>query len=197
MTDRLPFRRLSSPEARELIEEMFADLPGAALLVVDEDLRLVLAVGDALRASGFDAVTLAARSLNDLTPLEGSSVVSSIRDALLGTPFTCEHKNEGRVFLSRGTPLRGASGGVGAVLVILFDVTELWEANEVARTLAEGLKQAMASRAEIEQAKGILMGQLRISADEAFELLRKQSQHENVKVRELARELVCRSAARP
>jgi len=62
------------------------------------------------------------------------------------------------------------------------------------RELANQLHEAMASRASIEQAKGIIMGTVGCGPDEAFERLVQQSQHENVKVRELAEELVRRCA---
>lgn len=52
------------------------------------------------------------------------------------------------------------------------------------------LEQALASRAVIDQAKGILMERLGGNADDAFEELRRRSQAENRKVRDLARELV-------
>jgi AmiR/NasT family two-component response regulator len=52
------------------------------------------------------------------------------------------------------------------------------------------LEQALVSRAVIEQAKGIVMGRDRCDAEEAFLRLRRRSQHENRKVRDLARELV-------
>ena len=42
------------------------------------------------------------------------------------------------------------------------------------------LEEALQSRGTIERAKGILMVLRRCTADEAFALLRKQSQHENV-----------------
>ena len=45
----------------------------------------------------------------------------------------------------------------------------------------------------IEQAKGILMAQSRCSADEAFAMLRAASQRSNVKVRDLAEEIVGRA----
>jgi GAF domain-containing protein len=60
--------------------------------------------------------------------------------------------------------------------------------------LTQQLQEALTSRATIDQAKGILMGQHGVGADEAFELLRRQSQRENRKLRELAQELVDRSA---
>jgi AmiR/NasT family two-component response regulator len=56
--------------------------------------------------------------------------------------------------------------------------------------LATGLAEAMRSRAVIEQAKGILIGDKRVSADEAFALLVRMSQNANVKVRDVAQRLV-------
>ena len=55
---------------------------------------------------------------------------------------------------------------------------------------ATNLTAAMESRAAIEQAKGIIMATTRCTADEAFDLLRQQSQRENRKLRELAVEPV-------
>jgi hypothetical protein len=55
-----------------------------------------------------------------------------------------------------------------------------------ARTLATNLREALESRAVIDQAKGVLMSTHQIDADQAFALLARRSQQENVKVRELA-----------
>ena len=56
--------------------------------------------------------------------------------------------------------------------------------------IAEQLTTAMQSRAVIEQAKGILMGQHRCTADQAFALLVERSQRANRKLREVAQSLV-------
>lgn len=61
---------------------------------------------------------------------------------------------------------------------------------EAQQQLAEQLRDAMASRAVIEQAKGILMAERRVGGDEAFALLVTLSQHSNRKLREVARALV-------
>jgi GAF domain-containing protein len=58
------------------------------------------------------------------------------------------------------------------------------------RNLSEQLRTAMASRATIEQAKGIIMATVGCDADTAFERLAQQSQHENRKLREIAEDLV-------
>jgi AmiR/NasT family two-component response regulator len=51
------------------------------------------------------------------------------------------------------------------------------------------MRQAMASRAVIEQAKGILMERYKITAEQAFTLLTHASQRSNVKLRDVAEEL--------
>lgn len=56
--------------------------------------------------------------------------------------------------------------------------------------LADNLRQALRSREMIGQAQGILIERERITADEAFDVLRRASKHLNVKVREVARTLV-------
>jgi GAF domain-containing protein len=57
-------------------------------------------------------------------------------------------------------------------------------------TLAEQLSTAIESRAVIEQAKGIIMATSGCSPDEAFTLLREQSQALNEKLRDIAARIV-------
>jgi GAF domain-containing protein len=61
-------------------------------------------------------------------------------------------------------------------------------------SLAQQLQSAMQSRAVIEQAKGIIMGSRRCSADEAFAILTRISQDTNRKLREVATALVASAA---
>jgi GAF domain-containing protein len=51
---------------------------------------------------------------------------------------------------------------------------------------ARNMRLAMESRATIEQAKGVLMAQLRVDAEQAFEILREASQRYNRKLRDIA-----------
>jgi GAF domain-containing protein len=55
--------------------------------------------------------------------------------------------------------------------------------------LAANLQRALESRAIIDQAKGILMARHGVSADEAFDMISRQSQLTNRKVRDIAAEL--------
>jgi GAF domain-containing protein len=84
--------------------------------------------------------------------------------------------------------------GVGMMLasaaaIVLINASAYWQAAQ----LGEQLSQAMQSRAVIEQAKGILMARSpRLTADEAFDMLRKASQRENIKLRDIAQRIVDR-----
>jgi hypothetical protein len=57
------------------------------------------------------------------------------------------------------------------------------------QSLGRDLQQALLSRDVIGQAKGILAERLKINPEDAFDLLRRSSQHLNVKLQEVAREL--------
>ena len=66
---------------------------------------------------------------------------------------------------------------------------------EAQSQVAENLRIALESRAVIEQAKGILMAERRVSADDAFQLLVGLSQDTNRKLRDVAAALVERTAS--
>jgi putative methionine-R-sulfoxide reductase with GAF domain len=59
------------------------------------------------------------------------------------------------------------------------------------------LKAAMASRTTIDLAVGIIMAQNRCTQDKAFEILRAASSHRNIKLRELAADLVATVSRAP
>ena len=57
-------------------------------------------------------------------------------------------------------------------------------------SLTEHLREALESRDVIGQAKGILMARRNCTADAAFEALRQASQHRNIKLRDIAEQVV-------
>ena len=79
--------------------------------------------------------------------------------------------------------LQGLVGFAGAAIGNMH----LYEAS---RTLVDQMREAAQSRAVIDQARGILMAQHGVSAEEAFAILRRASQRANRKIRDLAEDLV-------
>ena len=63
--------------------------------------------------------------------------------------------------------------------------------------LTDQLRTSLASRAVIDQAIGVLMGQRRISAGDAFAILRTTSQNRNIKLRVFAAQIVEDAGGQP
>jgi GAF domain-containing protein len=61
---------------------------------------------------------------------------------------------------------------------------------QLSRIQTRNLEHALISRAEIDQAKGILMAIHRCTPSEAFDLMVEQSQRRNIKLRQIAREFL-------
>ena len=65
------------------------------------------------------------------------------------------------------------------------------------KQMSDDLHDALTSRAVIDQATGIIMAQQRCGAAAAFAILRRASQNRNVKLRELAAEIVSQVSGKP
>jgi GAF domain-containing protein len=133
-------------------------------------------------------------------------------------PRFCPAAHEQGVRSCLGLPLSGPSGSMGGYNLYSIwpdafaednrEQLELFAANAagaiaVAMKLADqtqmsdDLHGALASRAVIDQATGIIMAQQRCSATAAFDILRQASQNRNVKVRDLAAEIVSNVGGAP
>ncbi len=121
-------------------------------------------------------------------------------------PFAVEtrvqrHDGALRVMVLVGQPVAGDDGAVAAVEGMCVDVTAGRLGNDrdvvtALQTEVSQLRTAMASRATIEQAKGILMLLTSCSEQVAFELLAHMSSHTHRKVREVAQSIADSAAGR-
>ncbi len=117
--------------------------------------------------------------------------------SVLAVPLLARHEGIGALnFYSR---LRGAfsENDVRTALqfatyaaLLLANSQAYWDAHELGQDLAEGMR----ARATVEQAKGVVMGARRCSADEAFQMLVRISELENRSLHRVAEELVSRAA---
>jgi hypothetical protein len=94
-----------------------------------------------------------------------------------------------RRVLTSGDGIVDATGKVIAIEGVMVDLTSTLrrETEETARNAVAG---ATSTRSVIDQARGILMGQLQINSDDAFQVLVSTSSHRNVKLAVVAAELV-------
>ena len=110
--------------------------------------------------------------------LATSTGALNIYGTAAASPFSPEAREAAAGFISyAGVALANAALYAGAL-------------QEVAQ-----MKEAMASRAVIEQAKGMIMRDRRCTAEEAFDLLRDTSSHTNRKLRDVAQLIVTEATA--
>ena len=121
-------------------------LPGGAVFVVDRALRYVTAAGEAVTASGMSPQDFIGRSLGEVLAPESVAVQEPhYRRALAGEAFEMEHEDHGRYFLTRGAPLRDASGEVTGVLAASYDITTRRVAEDRLRAATARLEGVMAA----------------------------------------------------
>ncbi|GAC1332583.1 MAG: GAF and ANTAR domain-containing protein [Mycobacteriales bacterium] len=114
--------------------------------------------------------------------------------SVLSLPLHVRDKNVGALNFYADTP-HAFDAGADVTLAELFAAQVALVLTAAVRfsdqvELAEQLRTAMTSRAVIDQAIGLVIGQRRCTPDEAFATLRAISQRRNVKLRVVAEELV-------
>lgn len=80
-------------------------------------------------------------------------------------------------------------GKVTALEGVMIDLTSTLQ-RETEQTARDAVKGATSTRTVIDQARGILMGQLKMGSEDAFQMLVSTSSHRNVKLVVVAAELV-------
>jgi len=126
-----------------------------------------------------DAAVATAIILNAFTSGEPFALWHRIIDARMRT----------RTVVSVGDGVRDESGELVEICGYMVDVTGS-KRSQTARDIDEAVRRSAESRGTIEQAKGMLMATLGMGADDAFSLLKRNSQHANIKLRDLAQILI-------
>jgi hypothetical protein len=134
--------------------------------------------------------------LDGLLPADRHRTAQGLAAACAGTPFSLAVRavrpgREPRTMVLVGEPQTDGSGTVTGIDGLYVDVADGLRPTEVDRvteleTEVAQLRTAMASRAAIEQAKGILMLLTSCGDQVAFDLLAHISSHTHRKVREVA-----------
>lgn len=122
----------------ELYRTLAKGLPGGIAVIVDHDLRYLLADGQGLAVAGLSSADLEGKTIFESLPADfASEYEASFRQALAGRPFVGENLSYGHQYLTHGMPLFDDAGEVFAVLAVSYDVTQsaerAWAAEERTR----------------------------------------------------------------
>jgi ANTAR domain len=179
--------------------------------VVDEAVALIAADGAAVVTyTGRCWQTLAARPGDAAPDSAGAAVIEVLfRQGLLQQPFSIDDPAEGalweglgrrallvvRIEGSHRQPVRLVWYAAGPASLSLYaDVAEAF-AHHASLALGavmqrDNLNQAVAARHRVGLAQGILMTRRQLTADQAFALLKRESQNTHVKLRAIAQTVI-------
>jgi GAF domain-containing protein len=185
--------------------ETLQRVAGLALRAVPSAVAVGVSLRDDDETAGADGPGLFAHSTDDVVLVEHVSSLSDRWPALtamaadngltstLSTPLVANQLTVGdlAVYATAASPLPDQAATdltrfAEQAAVVLANARSYWAAHD----LKVGLQAALDSRAVIDMAKGKLMAQNDIGPDDAFALLVRASQRENVKLREIAQRIV-------
>ena len=120
-----------------------SSIPGSVISLLDRDLRYYLVEGDMLEKLGYHKQQLLGKTLEEAVPAERYRIVRPYFDRVFnGETFTVDENRSGYDTMSRYVALKDENGFVYAAMIVVFDVSELKQAQ---RSLAE-LNQQLEDR---------------------------------------------------
>jgi len=113
------------PGEISLFRAITQNIPGAAVFVVDQDFRYLLAGGDGLKEAGMTPADFEGRFLANVVPAELLSTYLADYTAIFaGETFVREHPVGARFYRTRGRLIKGTNGTRDVALAVSYDITD-------------------------------------------------------------------------
>ncbi|HEX5808489.1 MAG TPA: PAS domain S-box protein [Anaerolineales bacterium] len=136
-----------------LYRRLAANLPSAAVFLVDHDLRYLIADGEALEQLGLNSASLVGKTIQEaLDAATAARFEPLFRKVLSGETAVWEHHSRGREYINHGVPVRDDMGTVVAALALSYDITGQ-KHTERALAESEHRQREIARLLELDQAR--------------------------------------------
>lgn len=120
------------PGEISLFRAIAEHIPGAAVFIVDQDFRYVLAGGGGLHDAGMSAADFEGKFLANVVPAELLSTYLADYSAIFaGETFIREHPVGDRFYRTRGRLIKGIDGTRDVALAVSYDITHELQVTEV------------------------------------------------------------------
>jgi PAS domain-containing protein len=120
------------PGELSLFRAITEHIPGAAVFVLDQDFRYLLAGGGGLRDAGMTAADFEGKFLANVVPAELLSTYLADYSAIFaGEAFVREHSVGARFYRTRGRLIKGINGTRDVALAVSYDITDELQLAEI------------------------------------------------------------------
>lgn len=122
------------PGEISLFRAITEHVPGAAVFVLDQDFRYLLAGGGGLRDAGMTAEDFEGKYLANVVPAELlSQYLADYTAIFAGETFVRDHSVGARFYRTRGRLIKGTNGARDVALAISYDITDEIKVAEVSQ----------------------------------------------------------------
>ncbi len=120
------------PGEISLFRAITQNIPGAAVFVVDQDFRYLLAGGDGLKDAGMTPADFEGKFLANVIPPEQlNQALADYTTIFAGKTFVREHPVGPRFYRTRGRLIKGTNGTRDVALAVSYDITDEVKVTEV------------------------------------------------------------------
>jgi len=120
------------PGEMSLYRAITEHIPGAAVFVLDQDFRYLLAGGGGLTNAGMSAEDFEGKFLANVVPPELLNTYLADYTAIFaGKTFVREHSVGNRLYRTRGRLIKGTNGTRDVALAVSYDITDELQVAEV------------------------------------------------------------------
>jgi PAS domain S-box-containing protein len=134
-------------ESEKIYKIIASSIPGSVICLFDRDYRYFLVEGDMLESLGYSKEKLLGNKVEDVTtPERYAEVLPQFKRVFEGETFMVENARPGIDTVSRFVPLRDENNNVFAAMVVVFDVSELKNAQRTLAQLNATLEHKIAER---------------------------------------------------
>ncbi len=131
-------------ESESRLRALIGNLPGAAVFILNQELKFVVAEGEAILNAGLSSLDYINKTIWEAFPSQfADSFANLSRKGLQGEAFTFEYDLEGRSYLSRGAPLLNSDGVAGALLIVSHDISDRKRIEAELQTSEERYRQTV------------------------------------------------------
>lgn len=135
--------------SEKIYRAIASSIPGSVICIIDKDRKYRLIEGDMLEKFGYQKSALLNKTVAEcLPPQRYAEIAPLLEKAFNGHTFSVEDSRTPFYSISKFVPLPDMSGNIEAIMIAVFDITEVKLAQQRIEELNQGLEQKVQDRTQ-------------------------------------------------